>query len=167
MCWILIGPDTNIREDLWSCRNVSNYQVGRNFIYTTYNTSYFLVLPYAVRQNSKAYNVSDGLNRIHIEFAAAIFDTCIPGQRVISYSAACLMAISKRMWHCIMPVHRQYCKKSLIPRNEIVVANSIWIQNWWTLKYGCRINKTCSKIINEISSRRINEIFSRRVTEIL
>ena len=125
----------------------------------------FLVLTYAVSQNSKAYFVSDGLNRIHIKFDAAIFNTCILGQRVISYSA--VMAISNRMWHCTMPVHRQYCKKSLIPRNEIVVANSIWIQNWWTLKYGCRINKTCSKIINEISSRRINEIFFRRVTEIL
>jgi len=52
-------------------------------------------LTYAVSQNSKAYFVSDGLNRIHIEFDATIFDTCILGQRVISYSA--VMAISNRM----------------------------------------------------------------------
>ena len=49
-----------------------------------------------------------------IEFAAAIFNPYIVEQQVISYSTAFVKAISNRMRHCPMPLHRQYCKKSLI-----------------------------------------------------
>ena len=50
----------------------------------------------------------------HSAVQLAIFNPYIVEQWMISYSSACVMAISNRMRHCTMQLHRQYCKKSLI-----------------------------------------------------
>ena len=75
----------------------------------------FLVLPYGVRQNSKAYYVSEWwLNRIHIMLQLAIYNCCSFGQRAIFHSIACLMALCNATFCYLLPLHSQYCRKQIV-----------------------------------------------------
>ena len=51
---------------------------------------------------------------IHGALPLAIFNPYIVEQWVISYSTACVIALCNAAFCYLMPLHRQYCKKSLI-----------------------------------------------------